>query len=242
MSNIKTRATLALSLGCAFATVGALEPLEVVSGVPPWAYRALIMAGVAGIGASVFFYIIYYCRNFWLPAVAYDVREAKRRELRKIWEFAAAELPERPSWNATKRHYARIPNGFHVIERVVEMRYWTHSSIVGFLTIVPVTADGVRELLNGVEFRESFMAPSFESSIAKGLYIGSIAARGARARGEVLGYLRATLKQLTTSGLPIVFTRPITKDGLRLALKNDYAPVDASVADMELGYIYFRRY
>ena len=230
-----------LGIGGALLAIGALQPLNLVTSVPPWAYKLVIAAGVGVIGIG----LIYLLRSFENPfsgAISYESREAKRKELRTIWKFAQRMLPECPSWTATKRHYNKTPRGFHVVERIIETRWGTYTKVVGFLTIVPITVSGVKELMDGSEFQEGFIAPSFQSKDAQGIYAGSIAAHGARARGEALGYLRGSLQQLTQSGLGKVFTRPITEHGLRLAHHHNYSPVRPEVDEAELGHIYQRQY
>ena len=230
-----------MGVGGALLAVGALKALELTELVPPLVYHVLIGAGLFGISVGILF-LVRAIDNPLPGSISYEAREAKRTELRTIWEFAREELPECPSWNATKRHYNKTPDGFHLVERVIETRWWSYRSVVGFFTIVPVNDDGIKGLLEGSEFQEVFIAASFRSNRAKGLYVGSIAARGVRARGEALGYLRGSLRQLTGSGLRMVFTRPITTDGLRLAHHHDFSPVNSEADETELGLVYFRHY
>jgi hypothetical protein len=114
--------------------------------------------------------------------------------------------------------------------------------MVGFFSVFPVTKEA-KELLSLNQLKGTELIP--QQIVSRGhraaaLYIGGVGAKGFRARERTLGALMghvAILGQKT----PLVFTRPVTKDGLRIARQQGFEPVmkgaDPSVADGAMVFV-----
>lgn len=175
-----------------------------------------------------------------------EFRRVKRTELRSLLAFAKKFLNQGPSLKQVKELYSINPNTIWVAERITENASSRRRSIktLGFFTIIPLTDKAVRlvdeERLDALHFTSEHIAGVKDKGAA--LYIGSIAARGFRAKGEILGYVRGRVEEEVEQGSGVVYTRPISKDGLRLAKKYGFQPVSDHVDANELGRIYKKTY
>lgn len=172
----------------------------------------------------------------------YSARLAKRNELDSIQDLAEKYLPNKevPSRNDTKKIFKKHPKGFYVIEKKKVRGTEERRKIVGFFTLGPINQLGARELHKGKPFREDFLARSFNSDQAVGVYIGSVVGRRGMAEGVATSYLLGRLETLCDYGLRKIYTRPITMQGLELAKREHFEPVRDDVGPHELNQIYFR--
>ena len=164
--------------------------------------------------------------------------------LRSLLGFAKKFLGQVPTLKQVKELHNINPNAIWVVERVKEnaSSRITSTKTLGFFTILPLTEKAVRlvddERLDALHFTAEHIATPKHKQAA--FYIGSIAAKGFRAKAEILGYVRGRVEEESKDGSGIVFTRPISKDGLRLAKKYGFQPVGDNVGANELGRIYKR--
>lgn len=175
-------------------------------------------------------------------AARYSARPAKRSELDPIQDLAEKYLPkeEVPSRNDTKQLFKKHPKGFYVVEKRKTRGTDERRKIVGFFTLGPINQLGAKELHKGKPFREEFLARSFKSDQAVGVYIGSVVGVRGMAEGVATSYLLGRLDNLSDYGLHKVYTRPITMKGLELAKREYFEPVRDDVGPNELKHIYFR--
>jgi hypothetical protein len=200
-------------------------------------------------GALLFLVGVILAASSWeppgLPEVTYKFRPIRRIELRSQLRLVRDLLGEAPPLRAIKDIYNANPNSIWLAERITTYRSGTRSlKVIGFFSLVPLNENAVvlleEERLDGLRFNsEHICSPKQRPA---GLYIGSIAVHGWRARGEILGYVRSRIDEAAESGIHLVYTRPITHDGLRLAKRHDFVPVADDCGDDELKRIYKREY
>lgn len=168
----------------------------------------------------------------------YEARKVTRGELVDAREFSMRFLPEVPPLEQLERIFeasrgcvwfvneSRHGFGLKRIERV------------GFFSLIRLTQAAVQlyehNNLNSFQLDRTHIAGP--RNAAPALYVGGLGARGFRARGWIVQYLRSRIDSFFEQGGKVVFTRPVTDDGLRLAEKLGFRPVDP--ARRSLGSIY----
>lgn len=118
--------------------------------------------------------------------------------------------------------------------------------MVGYYCIIPLNEKGTdlveAEKLDGTSIAPEHMIPHRKGRIRKtpsSIYIGGVVAKNRiRIRQFVLGSLIAHLNQEFDNGVSIVFSRPVTDDGMRLIKKYDFKPVNKFVSQYEMNHIY----
>jgi hypothetical protein len=236
-----------IGVGGSLLSLGASEVEEKFRslGLPTGLSSAGIYFGAFLLAMGVAFIVV----SVELPGrsiVRYEFRRIRRNELRPLLRFARRLLGQAPSLNQVKDLYNTNPNAIWVAERVKEHSASgiTSTKVVGFFTIVPLTDKAMRlveeERLDGLHFTSEHIAGPKQKPAA--LYLGSVAAKGFQARAEILAYVRGRIEDEVERGSGIVYTRPISRDGLRLATKYSFLPVAENSASNELGRIYKKTY
>lgn len=109
---------------------------------------------------------------------------------------------------------------------------------VGFFSIIRLTEAAVglfnRNNLDGFRMDRTHIAGPRKKAAA--LYIGGLGASGFRARGWLVQHVRARIDEFFEDGGSVVFTRPVTEDGMRTAKGLGFVPVVAGRD--QLGNIY----
>ena len=93
-----------------------------------------------------------------------------------------------------------------------------------------------KEELHGLKFSDKHIIK--EKRPYTCLYIGAVGAIGIRARRHLMDYLKEFIHVEFQKGVDVVFTRPTTKDGLRVAKAFGFTPVLDDVAPDELDRLY----
>jgi hypothetical protein len=236
--------TSLLGVGGSVLGFGAVEQL--LSDLPlPHAVYAVSLYG----GALLFLVGVILTASSWeppgMPEVTYEFRPIRRTELHSQLRLVRDLLGEAPPLRSVKDIYNANQKSIWLAERVATYRSGTRSfKVVGFFSLVPLNEEAValleEERLDGLRFNSEHICPPKQRPA--GLYVGSIAVHGWRARGEILGYVRSRIDEAAESGIHLVYTRPITRDGLRLAKRHEFLPVADDCKDDELKRIYKREY
>jgi hypothetical protein len=137
------------------------------------------------------------------------------------------------SLNKMKLWFNHNKDIFWVVEKVKRKVGCKTTSIVGYFSIIPLTNEATSliksyELL-GTEFTTEHITK--ENEIPSSYYIGGVAAKGWRARGATVNYLKAKAFDLEDENARPMLTRPITKEGLKLADKYDFYPLKENVSN-----------
>ncbi|WGL16969.1 hypothetical protein PVT68_01400 [Microbulbifer bruguierae] len=152
----------------------------------------------------------------------YMARPASSMELKLIFNMGE-DLFEGgvSSINQMKAWYKVNPNIFWVLRRKGEGK---RDPIRGYFCIIPLKAEAVKLLKEEQITGQSLTAAHISKEInPKSVYVGAIAAKGFKSKGAVLHKMLNQIEMLKQKGTKNVFTRPVTKDGVRLVEKFDFS-------------------
>lgn len=230
------------------AVVAILLALAVVQGtyvdphLPGAVYRGAFWIAVIASALLVAAWLLVRLGDWLYRGVVESFRSIKRNELQELVPFFDRVVGgDRPSLNDLKQIFNANNDVFKVLEKVVKYSRKRRSELVGFCTIVPMKSEAepllATEQLNGLRMSaEHIAAPRKQVRV---LYIGSIGAQGAKPRAAVLNYVLGVMDDAAKHGVRRVYTRPVTKDGLRVATKYGFEPVMGDVRPGELRRLYF---
>jgi len=113
------------------------------------------------------------------------------------------------------------------------------STLVGVYKIVPLTRSAVAALASERKTGATIETDDItaENEQPAGLYIGDVVAVTGKAKGEVIRQLKNTVAKLLRPGLSI-YTRPLTRDGVRLVRKYQFITVSDGIAPGSTGRIH----
>lgn len=227
--------------------VAVLLALAVVKGssvdphLPGSVYQAAFWAAIIAFLLLFAAWLLALFGDWLYRGVIESFRSLKRSELQDLVPFFDRVVGgERPSLNELKKIFNANSDVFKVLEKVVQYNQKKRSELVGFCTIVPMKRDAEQllatEQLNGLRMNAEHIASSMKQ--ARVLYIGSIGAQGSKPRAAVLNYVLGVMDDAAGHGVRKVYTRPVTKDGLRVALRYGFEPVMADAKPDELKRLY----
>lgn len=169
------------------------------------------------------------------------VRYAKRNELDEFLPFYQSVIGgPLPPMNEIKRTLKANSEIIRLLERVKRGPGKESRRLVGFCSVLPITRSAVtlfeREELDGLKLTRAHVCTPRESPAA--IYIGSIGAKGAEARAAILSYALGVMHDQASHGVRYVYTRPTTREGLRVAKQYGFMPVASNVDRNALGRVY----
>lgn len=157
----------------------------------------------------------------------FEAKKVTRGEIRDAIAFSQRFLPEVPS-EAQLRDIHEASRGCVWFVNSCKFGLGTKKSErVGFFSIIRLTDDAIRlyetNNLSGFQLSRTHIAGP--RARARALYIGGLGAKGVRAKGWIIQHLRSRIDVFFEDNGEVVYTRPVTEDGLRLATKLGFAPV-----------------
>lgn len=107
------------------------------------------------------------------------------------------------------------------IRKVVDTR---SNQIVGYFCVLPLTINGEKRVMDRDLISNDLDVQNFAKNFRRGMpvYIGSMAATTTRGRAATLELAKVTLANMEITK---AFTRPVTKDGVRLVKRFGFEPV-----------------
>lgn len=234
--------------GVSVSVAGVLIALSVLKGtsVDPRfhenAYSIMMWLGIAIFSLLVLAWPIYEISNWASEESIDNFRSAKRHELQEVIPFYDRVVGgDRPTINALKELFNANNKSFVFYEKISYSGGQKRTKVLGFCTIIPVTTQAEklleREELNGLRLdRAHVVRPG---AACASIYIGSIGADGQSAKAAVLNYVLGQLHSYASAGVKRAYTRPVTKDGLRVAKKYAFVPVGGDVRGDELHRLYY---
>ena len=178
----------------------------------------------------------------WLERdVTEQFRAAKRDELQELVPFYDRVVGgDRPSINELKEIFNANNQVFRFLEKVVKQGHKKKTNILGFCTVVPMNRDSEalleQEELNGLRMNKTHIVPPGRPS--RTIYIGSIGGEGSKAKAAVLNYVLGLIDDCAARGVQTIYPRPVTTDGLRVAKKHGFKPVNDNCGPDELRRLY----
>lgn len=223
-------------LGAAAAKEGMEQLLPGSIPAPVWSFVPLI-----GLLMLVFAGVLWLVIRVPLPALMpnYECYIARESELKCIHELAekylgdVSPLTRMISWH---RVNSKI---FKVVYRVSRKPRGKSKSMVGYYCIIPINAAAVEKLrskeITGAEFQSEHIVR--EGQRADAVYVGAIVASGMLAQGNTRSLLQNELVGNGSQKAQRAFTRPTTKQGMRLVREHEFTAVDA-IDDGKLNALY----
>lgn len=170
------------------------------------------------------------------------IRRVKRNDLKAIYDFCGGIFGDNfSSFNSIKRWFQHNDKMFWIVEQIKQKGPVTVSKITGFYSIIPLTSSGVEALRSGQIDGRGFLIEHIAKNIetASAFYIGAIGSKGTRSKGAALGSLITNITHILENKPCHVYTRPTTRDGLRLARQRGFEAIDGTgTVDMNKLYLH----
>lgn len=205
-------------------------------GVLAFSYAARVGGGLLAVSLA-----LELARRFFERESLTNMFEAKkvtRGEISDARDFSARFLPEVPVLSQLQDIYEASRGCVWFVNRCALGFGKKKTNRVGFFSLIRLTPAAIqlfsKNNLNSFQMDRTHIAGP--RNVAPGLYIGGVGAIGFRAKGWVVQYLRARIDQFFESGGAVVFTRPVTEDGLRLAKNLGFIPTISE--QVGIGNIY----
>ena len=225
---------LAFTIGGAFLGIYSIPQSE-LSEFPSWLVVLFTLSWIPGIillisgfalliTASLGFSFVHFLKN----SKYYDCRKANKSDLHNIHEMADGLFDWDISPLETMKLWHSHNNSlFWVLERYEINKKSKKKSFEGYFCVIPITEPATQSLLSGklsgASFERCHIVP--ERKKVKAVYIGGIAAKTNTAKGFVMMGLKQYINHLFEHGLKQVITRPVSDDGLRVALHHGFTSI-----------------
>jgi hypothetical protein len=162
-----------------------------------------------------------------LDYLHYQATPATEQELKSIYnmayEFFEGDVSPLENMIAWQNHN---PNIFWAIKK----RNENEGKIVGYFCVIPLKRKAAKliqkEEITGAQFELDHITSKKYKAKPYAIYIGAVAAKGLFARAASINHLDQFLRHLKMRKIINTYTRPVTKDGLRLAKKKGFKSVD----------------
>lgn len=239
MDTIKSTANMLLAIPLTLlAIIFALEKLGYLSADNIQLARilSLIMFGL-----GIVIYIFWGAVKLWgTTEYSFHIHRMKPSQMDFSIKISNKLFPVIPTKRELKCIY-KVNNAVCKLQyRIIKFLGLDVAKYTGICSIVPMT-DKAKALLeaenlNGLTFTpEHISKPRQEHTC---LYIGSVGAIGARAKKHILIFLEGVIDSEFGKGIDVVFTRPTTKNGLRIAKRFGFIPVMDDAGEDELNRLY----
>jgi len=157
----------------------------------------------------------------------YISKPASPNELKEIHEMGedlfeggVSSIKKMKEWHNVN------PQIFHVIRNMKKGR---KSKIEGYFCVIPLKKEASDLLrkgeITGKDFTTNHIASPIKAPNA--VYVGAVAAVGFKSRGASLHKLLQYIQNLRNKGTSDVFTRPVTRDGMRLCKKFGFECIES---------------
>ena len=231
-STLRRLAASSLTLGSAFAVLGGFpDRLGKYVDVQAFWYDILLIAGIALIVlAGLLFSGSKFPR---ISSVVYGIAAVEPAALRNVYAFILTILDDVASFEVFRSWYEKNPDIIQAVIKISSSGFGTRQELAGFFSVFPMT-DEARALLESNELLgAAFTAAHIcePSQIPAAYYIGAVGGVGRRGRHATLLQLMGYVTALQRRHTKLVFTRPMTEDGLRLARDYRFSPVRRDVDD-----------
>lgn len=168
----------------------------------------------------------------------YEPNRVKRGELSEVRELSRKFIPDVPDLEQLQLIFEASRKCIWFVESTRRSAGGKKIERVGFFSIIRLTEEAVRlfskNALDGFRLNRTHIAGP--RSKAPALYIGGLGAKGFRAKGWLVQHVRTRLDEFFEDGGKIVFTRPVTDDGMKAAIRLGFVPVISNRS--ALGDIY----
>lgn len=147
--------------------------------------------------------------------------------------------PHFASLEKWKNRFEKNSHTFFKIIKVKRTEFKKEEELTGMFSVIPVNENAhsllEQDCLNATTFTKEHIVSPNENPAA--LYISGVVGVTRRAKGYVISHLLNMLRQIyKEKGTTLIYTRPMTSDGLRLAKHYGFNPVKPELAQAEHIY------
>ena len=191
----------------------------------------LALFGLSRLGMAA----LYWVSNM-RPSQLQNVSSCACREedLEAVCNIAAMSIPGVLDLQKTQALYAHNPKFIHKVFDTQDHR------IIGYFCVLPLTKKGVGKVKERDLMGDGMQVSYFTKRFAKKatVYIGGVAGIGNYVKAGAYEQLKQFLEK---QNVYEAYTRPTTKDGVRLARQNKFEPVSGQDKLVAGVYAYKRR-
>ncbi len=184
---------------------------------------------------------------FWGIVIAWGTTEynfhiarMKPREMDISIDLSKKLFPSIPTKRELKSLYKANNSICQIQFREIKILGFTLHKPTGLFSALPMTKAArnllEQEELHGLKFSDKHVVKEHRPYGC--LYIGAVGALGPRAKKQIFIFLKGFIHSEFQKGVEIIFTRPTTKDGLRVAKVSCFTPVLDDVEAGELDRLY----
>lgn len=155
-------------------------------------------------------------------------------QIEALRKFAVKHMGPSIAPTETLLSWVRVnPRVFQSLTEVVQADDQITSTIVGYFSLRPISRAAVELLesgqIDGAALLPEHVLPYHVPPAA--VYIGGVAAKDLQARAALILTIKGEVRHFREKGVTTFYTKPLTGDGLRLAMKNGFLPVSAGRPD-----------
>mgnify|MGYP005696265505 FL=1 len=114
---------------------------------------------------------------------------------------------------------------------------------MGYFCVIPLLKRAAKlvekEELTGANISVEHISSSRHNSKPYAVYVGAIAAKNLMAQGAAMNHLTSFFQMMHSSKVRNIYTRPVTKIGLKRSLERGFKPVDKRLGDTPLNRTYY---
>lgn len=160
------------------------------------------------------------------------VRQASNRDLENIQslgerliEGGVSDLDHMKRWRSVN------PAIFFAVKQTLPDK---EPVLTGYYCLIPIKNKTVSSLLDmSISGKDFTTEHIYKGRCPKNIYIGGVAATGRLSKAAVIGALSSHISAMERRGLLKVYTKPTTRDGLKLAKKYDFKTISGGVAKLD---------
>lgn len=224
--------------GTLLSVVGVKDRIDRLYVIPAYVYDIFLVAGLALLVLAVISLTISRINLQRGTQLQYVCSKVEDNQLEEVHTFCREILGDDiGTMERLREWHNKNPDILHVIYAQRQRRFKQIKTIVGFFSVFPVTTEAKqllsRNALKGTEFNANHITARGRRPAA--IYIGAVAGNGFKGREQTLMALMGFVTSLTERKTSLVFTRPISDDGLRLAKQYGFTPAIKASSKQEEG-------
>jgi hypothetical protein len=198
--------------------------------LPQYWASVLAILGILCVAAGV---LLWLMSRVPTPIIwkDYECHKARKKDLDLIYDFAKQQFGDDVSpIEIMKRWYGKNPSVFFVIITEKRSSFEVRRRMVGYFCAIPLTESALGKIESG-EIKGRDIPNEYIARIqreCRAVYIGGIAAKGLGAKAALLAVLHKEFTSGKSKWGRTFYTRPITRDGVRIAIKKGFTAIDPS--------------
>lgn len=224
-----------------FTTIGIRPQIDRLFNIADKWYDTFFIIGIIFLFIALIFFLIPRIVPRLKRTQHIVCAKAKWNQLEDVHTFCEQILGEEvATLERLQNWYSKNSEVIHIIYLQNNFQFRQVKKIIGVFSVFPLTQAATKlfsqNQLKGSEILEQHITKRTENATA--IYIGAVVGKGFRGRQQTLLALIGYITSLVEKKISIIFTRPITPDGRRLAKQYEFVSVIQSYSK-ETDTIYF---